>query len=494
MATVLNVPDDAGVISPSVFARAPRRVEGRDKVMGRIRYAGDLSAAALGFEMDVAVAITSTQATGRIVSIDAGQAMASPGVRLLLSHENAPKLHKVLATNGAEIGDLLPLQEDRIYYGGQCIALLVADTLEHARAAAPLVRVQYSAPEPDTAFTLAQGMGRAQDAKKVGSGSPGQVKVGHAERSFEAGVEKVDMVFETSPHHHNAMEPGAVVAAWDDDGGLTVRLPTQFSYGDVVILGQAFGFGLKDRLPRVIGQVLGGFEFDNKVRVISTLSGGAFGGKNANIHLLLAPMAAKVTGRPVKLVLTRRQVFTMMPFRGASRQRLRLAANAGGGLEALIQDAVVAQGAKGQYAEPSGETVPKSYACNNMLIHTQTARLDTHAPGWMRGPGACLGQFALESAMDMLAHRLGIDPLEFRLRNHADLEPDTGYQWSSKSLKACYQAAAERIGWFDRNPQVGSAWRPPFIRCCKCPRWRALFWERTGARGSKPPRMKSARA
>ena len=361
MDTALDHATDIGALSQAAaLAAAPRRIEGRDKVTGRVRYAGDLSAATLGGDLDVAVAITSSQATGHIVSIDAAAALAAPGVRLIVSHENAPKLHKVLATNGAEIGDLLPFQDDRVRYGGQCVALLVADTWENARDAAPLVRVTYSAPENDTAYTLDQGRDRVDDAKKVGAGDPGQVAVGHAKRAYEAAPHQVDLHVESAPHHHNAMEPGAIVASWDDNGGLTVHTPTQFSYGDAVILGQAFGFGLKDRLPRLVAQVLGELEFDNKVRVFSTLAGGAFGGKNANVHLLLAPMAAKLNGRPVKLVLTRQQVFTMMPFRGETRQRLRLAAGASGKLEAIIQDSVAAQGAGGQYVEPMGETVTKS--------------------------------------------------------------------------------------------------------------------------------------
>ncbi len=446
----------ASVVSAATLAQAPRRLEGRDKVTGRLRYAGDLAPAEIGGPVDFAVAVTSTQASGRVLSIDASEALAAPGVRCVLTHANAPKLHKVVATNGAEIGDLLPLQSDQIHYGGECVAVLVADTLRHARAAAPLVRIAYSNPDGGKAFTLGAGLGRAEDVKKVGAGDPGQVEIGHPERAYAAAPVKVDLSFDTSPHHHNAMEPGAIVAAWGADGELTVWVPTQFSYGDVVILGEAFGFGMKDRLPRLIGQVLGGFEFNSKVRVIATLAGGGFGGKNANVHLLLAPMAAKLNGRPVKLVLSRADVFTLMPFRGGSHQRLRLAADKDGKLQALLQDSIVSQGAKGQYVEGAGETVHKAYACPNMLVHQQAARLDTNAPGWMRGPGACLGRFSSEVAMDVLAEKLGIDPLEFRLINHADVEPDTGHEWSSKSLKQCYRAASERIGWFDRDPQVGS--------------------------------------
>ena len=131
-------------------------------------------------------------------------------------------------------------------------------------------------------------------------------------------------------------------------------------------------------------------------------------------------------------------------------------ADADGRLQALVRDAVVAQGAKGSYIEPAGEIAAKLYACPNIHLHTQSARLDTGAPGWMRGPGAGMDAIGVETAIDMLADRLGVDPLELRLRNHADAEPDTGHEWSSKSLKACYRAAAERIGWSDRDPRVAS--------------------------------------
>ena len=454
--TTMIEPTTSGAVSDNVFARAPRRVEGRGKVTGELRFAGDLDHRMFGPTLHVGVAILSSQASGRILAVDACEALVMPGVRALLSHQNAPKLHKAMSLTKAEIGDILPLQDDVIRYGGQCVAVLIANTLENARAAAAKVRLRYSPPESGRAFVLEHALDRAEERKQVGGGDPGRTETGMPDAAFVDAPHKVDVTFSTSPHHHNAMEPGAIVAAWHENGGLTVHLPTQFTFGDALVLGQAFEFGLKDRLPRIVAQIVGGIEFDNKVRVVSTMAGGAFGGKIGNVHLLLAPMAAKVADCPVKLVLTRQQVFTMMPFRGATHQRLRLAADANGRLRALIQDAVVSQGAGGQYVEPAVEIVPKSYACPNMRVDTKAVRLDVNAPGWMRGPGACIGSFALESAMDQLAHKTGIDPLEFRLINHADVEPDTGHDWSSKSLKECYAAAGRRIGWFDRTPGVGS--------------------------------------
>lgn len=452
----MNTAQRTGVVDFAAYQNSPRRVEGRDKVTGKAIYVGDFDSQNLERDVDTAYAVTSTQATGAVLSIDTAAALASDGIRAVLTHENAPRLKKVLSLNGTEIGDILPMQDNKLHYGGQCIAVVVADNLEHARDAALLVKVRYSEPEPAAAFTLQQGEPRLKDAKSVGAMEKGHVEIGHPEKVYGLSTHRVDLSFSTPPEHHNAMEPGGIIATWEEDGGLTVRMPTQFCYGDAVILGEAFGFALKERLPRIVGQVLNGIEFDNKVRVISPLVGGAFGCKQANVHLLLAPMAAKLARRSVKLILSREQVFSMMPFRGQTEQRLRMSADIDGNLEAILHDSEAAQGAGGTFIEPISENTTKVYACKNIWVNEQTARLDTNAPGWMRGPGASLGQFAIEVAIDVLAEKAGLDPLEMRLRNHADVEPDTGDEWSSKSLKQCYQVAGERIGWFDRNPHVGS--------------------------------------
>lgn len=443
------------VVSPVQVRDAPRRLEGPAKVLGQAKYVGDFHHPEAGGPLAVAVAVTSTQATGRVLAIEVAAALARPGVCLVVTHENAPRLHAVTSLLSAEIGELLPLQDDKLHYYGQCVALVVADTLEHAQAAAPHVRVSYSAPDPAAAFTLAQGWARVEDAEKVGGGDPGQVKIGHPEKAYAAAPHQLDATFTTPPQHHNAMEPGGALAHWTTDGGLTVQVPTQYCYADALALAQAFGFGLKQRLPGFAAEALGLAEFDHQVRVVSPLLGGSFGGKANNVHLLLAAMAAKLAGQAVRLVLTRAQTFSLMPFRPETWQRVRLAADGEGRLQAVLHDAVAARGAGGGYVEPIGELTAKLYAAPNIRVHQQQAVLDTNAPGWMRAPGACVGQFAVESALDMLAHQLGLDPLDIRLRNHADREPDTGKEWSSKSLIQCYQAAAARIGWADRDPRVG---------------------------------------
>ena len=432
----------------------PTRVEARAKVTGSTRYAADLGAADFGGALDHAVAVTSTQAIGRITAIDTAPALALPGVRTVVTHENAPRLHKFTALGGMEIGSFPPLQDDRLRYHGQCVALVVAETLEEARHAASLVKVSYSAPE-DATFSLDRAEARFEDARRTGSGVPGKTSRGDADAAYANARHRVDMTFDTAPHHHNAMEPGVAVAAWGSDGSLTVHLPTQFAYGEALTLGQAFGVGPNARIPGIVAQLVAGVEVDGKVRVVATPAGGAFGGKNGNIHLLLAPMAAKVNGRPVKLVLTREQCFSMMPYRGETHQRLRLGSDDDGHLTSLVHESWIARGAAGSFIEPMGECSTKVYATDSARMHQQSARLDLNAPGWMRAPGASVAQFALESAMDELAHELGLDPLELRLRNHADTDPDSGRAWSSKSLAACYEAAAKAIGWEARPRTPG---------------------------------------
>ena len=207
----------------------------------------------------------------------------------------------------------------------------------------------------------------------------------------------------------------------------------------------------------MIAQVLGGLEFDNKVRVISTLAGGAFGGKAGNVHLLLAPMAAKLVGQPLKLVLTREQTFSLMPFRpgepsaaAAGRGRVRQARGDHPGRGDRARGWRLVHRVR-RRDDHQGLRLPQHAG-----PHAVRSGLDTGAPGWMRAPEPCLGQFAVETAIDVLAHQTGVDPLDIRLRNYAETEPDTGNEWSSKSLRECYQAAAERIGWFERDPAVGS--------------------------------------
>ena len=434
----------------------PPRLEGADKVTGRAVYVNDIVHSRSGTALDHAVVVTAHQASGTIVLIDAAAALALPGVRLVLTHENAPRLRKVTSPLGTEIGDYLPLQDARLRYADQCIALVVAADLQVAMQAALLVRIECTPPDPDARFSLESAPERVKPAKTVGGGDKGRERHGDPEAAYAEAAHRIDLQIDTAAHHHNAMEPGAAVAEWDADGGVHVQLPTNFSYGDALALAQAFGFALGERLPRLAAQFVGDIRFGGKVRVSATLAGGAFGSKGGNAHLLLAAMAAKANGRAVKLVLTRRQTFSMMPYRGETKQRLRLGADAGGKLTSLIHEATVAKGMAGSFIEPVGEVSTKTYDCPSFEVDTRVAALDRGAPGWMRAPGASVGQFSLEVAMDELAEAVGIDPLDLRILNYADTVPGSGKEWSSKSLHECYAAAAERIGWRERDPAVGA--------------------------------------
>ncbi|MDQ2843336.1 MAG: xanthine dehydrogenase family protein molybdopterin-binding subunit, partial [Acidobacteriota bacterium] len=312
-------------------------------------------------------------------------------------------------------------------------------------------------PAETAALSFADALPYASDAGKISSGKPATETRGNPERAFASAAVQLDLTFSTEAAHHNALEPAAAIAAWHHRGFLTVWNTTQFSYGDAAVLGEAFAFGVRDRKLRIASQAALGIELDAKLRVIAPLIGGGFGGKGANMHLLLAAMAAKVANAPVKLVLTREQTYAMMPYRSAVVQHLHIGASPEGCLVAVLHDSVVQNSNVGSFVEPVGELTPHLYACKHLRTTHKIACLDINAPGWMRAPGAAPGMFGLECSMDELAEKVGIDPVELRLRNYTDVDPANGRPWSSNSLKQCYRAAGETIGWWsDRNPRPRS--------------------------------------
>lgn len=438
--------------------RGPRpRVEGRSKVTGTARYVDDVRAAEFGSDFDVAVPVTSTRATGRVTGIDVGAALAVPGVRAVLTHRNAPRLRKVLAVSMAEVGELLPLQDDRLRYHGQCVAVVIASSLRAAQDGARAIAVHHDDAGAPGAFTLADGADRLGRVARAGI-APGESTAGDAEADHRAAPVRVDREYHHAPHHHNAIEPSAVLARWDPDGGVTVRAAVQWHHVDTLLIGQAFGLGPAHGIPGLVGRALLGAAPGSRVRLVNALSGGAFGRNINTIHLLLACMAAKLTGRAVKVVLSREQTFSLLSHRGEVAQRLRLGADADGRLISLIQEPDVAKGAAGTYVEPVGEVPGRIYAHRSRLVRHRVAALDLSSTGWMRAPGVSSALFALETAMDDLARQLDVDPVELRLRNHAETDPEDGRPWTSKSLRQCYATAAEAIGWAERP--AGGSLRP----------------------------------
>lgn len=433
---------------------SPSRLEAIAKVTGRARYAADLAAQPPGGHPVHAAVVQSPQAGGRVLAIDTADALAIPGVHRVITHLDAPRLKPIHTMPGGELGRFLPLQDNRLHYSGQPIALVMADSAQIARYAASRVKVRYSPAEREPLLTLSEA--HAKNAEKVGAGLPGLTERGTPDAAFTGAARQLDETYETVPQHHNALEPGAVVAEWDGEGRLVVHTATQYSYGDAYALAQAFDLGVNKPFTDVMSSGEAEPGLDDKVRLIVPFVGGAFGGKKGNLHPLLAAMAAKLVGRPVCLELTRSQTFSLMPFRGGTRQRIRLGGDADGRLRVLIQDALIQNSALSNFIEPVGEMTPKLYACEHLRTSHRAVEMDINAPSWMRAPGVGVSQFAIESAMDEWAHEIGLDPLDVRLRNYAEVEPQKGHPWSSKALRECYRQAAEAIGWNARDPRVGS--------------------------------------
>jgi xanthine dehydrogenase YagR molybdenum-binding subunit len=317
--------------------------------------------------------------------------------------------------------------------------------------------VEYDAAEValPPVVTLDDATERLQPVKRAGI-APGKIARGDAEAGFAQSDVQVEAEYRTAPYHHNAIEPSAVIARWDEDGGITLHAAVQWHHVDTLAIGQAFGLGWADGLVGFARRKLLGQAFAGKVRLVNHLAGGAFGRNLGMVHLFLAPMAARLAGCAVKVVLDTRDTFSLLSYRGEVRQRLRLGATGEGRLTALVVEADVAVGAAGQYVEPVGSWSCQIYAQPTHRLRHRVARLDLNGTGWMRAPGGAGAMFALESAMDELAHRVGLDPLDLRLLNHADRDPESGKPWTTKHLRECYEAGAQAIGWRTR-PRGGTA-------------------------------------
>jgi xanthine dehydrogenase YagR molybdenum-binding subunit len=405
------------------------RVDGRLKITGEAPFAAERRYDRLAY----AALVLSTIARGRIVAIDTEAARSCPGVLAILTHENAPKLQK--PADGEMGEDRMPLADDVVHYAGQLVALLVADTLERAQHAASRIRVRYREEEPVLTVTAA-----GASAPETWFRQPLQYQRGDVAAALgEPGAVKVEATYTTPVETHNPMEPSATVAHWEGDR-LTVADSTQAVVDTRDFLAGVFG------LPK------------ENVRVLCPFTGGGFGCKGSQWpHTTLAALAARVTGRPVQLNLTREQMFTSAGYRPKTVQTMALAARPDGTLTALRHETLQATSMTTDYIEACGFTTSKIlYACPNVAVPHRLARINVAPPTFMRAPGECTGTYALESAMDELAYALRMDPVELRLKNHADRDPAAGKPWSSKHLKECYARGAERFGWSRRTPEPRS--------------------------------------
>jgi xanthine dehydrogenase YagR molybdenum-binding subunit len=417
-----------------VVGQPINRVDGFLKVTGGARYAVEFPAENMAY----AALLGSTIANGSIKTIDTSQALKVPGVLHIMTHENAPKL-KPVPTNPAEgdaAGRRVPLQSPVVYYHGQYIALVVAETLEEARRAADLVRVTYEVHPP--AADMERERGNARPPKGKVAGKPADSTRGNPDAGMSAAAVRVDEVYRTPTEHHHPMEPHATTAVWEGDK-LTVHDATQFTYG--VRHSMAVTFGIPEE----------------NVRVICKFTGGGFGSKGTVwSHVLLAAAAARQVKRPVRLATTRQQMFSNMGHRAETEQRVALGAARDGKLTAIIHEGLSHNSTFDEFVEPFTKPTHMMYACDNFKASQRLVPLNVGTPTYMRAPGESSGMFALESALDELAYKLNMDPIQLRLVNYADMDPDDKLPWSTKLLKESYKTGADRFGWTRRNPSPRS--------------------------------------
>jgi xanthine dehydrogenase YagR molybdenum-binding subunit len=423
--------------TPRVVGRPIDRVDGKAKTTGAAQFSAeypypDIAHAAL---------VHSTISRGRITGIDTEAAAAVPGVFAVITHRNAPAMKQPPPVSPMNMSTLVSgtsvnyLNTDEVHWDGQPIAIVVAESLDAAREAAGLVQVTYRQLPSTVDFAAEEKNAKPQKSNIVMRGS---AKKGDAEAALAAAPVSVDGRFTTPTHHHNAIEPHATTAAWDGDR-LTVHDGTQSI--DWVRTHLALRFAIPAE----------------NVRVIAPFVGGGFGGKGMIWPgTILAALAARATGRPVRLMLTREGVYRTVGGRTPSTQRVALGAGTDGKLTALIHTSVTRTGRVGGGPEQVTSQSKHLYDAQNILVQQTLVELDLISNTSMRAPGESIGSFALEASVDELAYQLGIDPIALRMRNEPAKNPIDGKKFSHRMLREAYALGAERFGWSDREPEPGS--------------------------------------
>ena len=414
------------------------RVNGPAKVTGSARYSGEISLPDLAYAEIVGARV----ASGRVTSIDTAEAERAEGVAGIMTHRNMPKVNNVsllpsLLGAPAPGETFFPMQDEAVHYAGQPVAIVVADSLERAQHAATLVRVSYA--ETPSVTTIDQGRGDAYVPEKLFGGlMPGQIGRGNVEDGFAAADLRIDAPFRFAANHHNPIETLTTMAVWDGDQ-LTLYDSCQ---------------GIK-AVQLTVAALLG--LSPSKIRVLTRYVGGAFGCK-AMVwpHVTLTALAARHVRRPVRLAMPRGQMFTSCGHREEQEQHIQLGATRDGKLTAIRHHKISVTSPFDDWAEPAFGAASQLYACANYEGVHRLVRGNTMTPTFTRGPGEAVGVFTLECAMDELAGELGIDPIELRLRNISDVDPNSGNPWSSYGLRECFERGAQRFGWAGRNPRPRS--------------------------------------
>jgi len=419
----------------TAIGQALSRVDGWLKVTGAARYTADVAVAGAVH----AAIVHSTIARGRTVSIDTAAAGAAPGVLALFTHRNMPRMNPTpkpwshLHPHGQSY---LPLQDDKIHYAGQPIALVIAKTLDQATHAGMLIKVVYDAQQPVvfSPQTAREAVDPPQFLWPVAS------SVGDADKAIASAAVRIERTYATADRHHNQMEPHATTAEWDADGTLTLYETTQHI------------FGAKELVAIVLGLP------PEKINVVSHFLGGGFGGK-AYVwpHTLLAALAAKVLDRPVRLQLTRAQMYSMVGHQAATIQTIALGADKNGKLLGIRHESISPTPVFDNYIEYAALATRSLWgasggiATNHKIVH-----VNRNTPTAMRAPHEALGHFAVESAMDELACETGVDPVALRLLNDTAIDPLSGRPFSSRAMRRCLTEGAARFGWEKRTAEPRS--------------------------------------
>ena len=402
------------------------RIDGPKKVTGTATYAYEHAVDDVTYAFPVQSAI----AKGQIVSVDISVAQALHGVLTVLSHENAPRLEPKIEA------ELAVLQSAAVGYRGQFVAVVVAETLEVARQAAELIVVHYEEQVHDV--ELRANSSDLYKPEHVNPNYETDTESGDVEAALASAAFSIDQTYTTPAYHNNPLEPHATIARWSSDG-VTLYDANQGAHR------------IRDDVVRVFGLPA------ERVRVISPYIGGAFGSKGGtHPHVILTVMAAQVVGRPVKLALTRQQMFAVAGYRTPTIQRIRMGADKNGLMTAISHDVVEQTSTLQEFAEQTALATRMMYAAPNRSTTHRLARLYVPTPAWMRAPGECPGMYALESAMDELAIACGLDPIELRIRNEPKVDPESGHPFSSRGLVACLREGAQRFGWQSRDPRPGT--------------------------------------
>lgn len=401
------------------IGQAINRIDGLLKVTGTAKYATDYDLKNMAY----AVIFKSTIAAGKINDIDTSAAEKAPGVLTVITHKNAPKLNVKGGLRGGAL-----LQGPEIEFFGQHIGLVVAETFEQARYATRLIKVNYDKSTPKVDFTKHE-----EEAAVPKDKDKADIARGDVASAFNNAEYKIEAIYETPIEHHQPMEPHSTIAFWEGEK------VTLFNGSQIINGAQSAAASTLNMKPEM-------------VRIVSPHIGGGFGSKGGQwANLALAAIAAKAVNRPVKLALTRQQMFNSVGLRQRNHQKIRLAATKEGKLTVLEHETTTHCAINNEFVEPCGDCSKIMYDVPNSLISYKVVPLNIILPTYTRGPGKSTGSYALEAAMDEMAYQLKMDPVEFRIKNEPEKDPSNGKPWSSRTTVQCLREGAKAFGWEKRK-------------------------------------------